>query len=79
MNGAGFANNTELTHCRFNDNAEDGNLESKDVGYHNIYFECHGKLIYIFFFRTLWRNTFLCLDSFLQGEDFKDTGVVDGE
>ena len=49
LNGAGFANSTELTRCRFNDTAEEGNLESKYMGYHNLYVECHGKMIYFFF------------------------------
>jgi hypothetical protein len=46
LNGAGFANNSELTHCLFNGTAEDGNLECMDMGYHNLYFECRGNLTF---------------------------------
>jgi hypothetical protein len=58
LNGAGFANSTELTRCRFNDTAEEGNLESKYMGYHNLYVECHGKMIYFFFFFFMAVNIF---------------------
>jgi hypothetical protein len=57
LNGAGFANNTELKHCRFNDSVEDGNLESMGMGYHNLHVECHGKPI--FFSNVMAENILL--------------------